>query len=47
MATTMEELVFNVLLSAADFLVDVQNELLQRLNLAQQGVSSDRGFAGM
>lgn len=31
MATTMEELVFNVLLSAADFLVDVQNELLQRL----------------
>ena len=31
MATTMEPLVFNALLSAADFLTDVQNELLQRI----------------
>ena len=31
LATTLEDLVFNVMLSAADFLVDVQNELLNRL----------------
>jgi hypothetical protein len=38
MATTMEPLVFNALLSAADFLTDVQNELLQRIRSQWQAL---------